>query len=140
MSGITALRPYFRTQLNALGYKEWPGGFSFDNIPSTLLDGAYHIETIDSARRGPWSQQTQDIEFPVTIRVFLKGYRDVSQMMDDALSEYDSILTRVLDPTRRLTSSIKNIFPERMKLEAVAATNDNDAILEITFNCLIIFA
>jgi hypothetical protein len=40
---LTSVRPYFRTHCNALGFTEWMDGFNIENIPSTLIDMAYHI-------------------------------------------------------------------------------------------------
>jgi hypothetical protein len=139
-TGVTAIRPYFRTQLDALGYREWKDGFNTSNIPATLLKNSYHIEAVTGSRFGSYDQRTQDIEQDVTIRLFLKGYRYPADAIDDALSNIDTILTRVLEPSRRLGSSIKNIYFQNYQVLPLSETNDNAAILEITFSCLIIFS
>lgn len=140
MSGLVSVRSYFRTNMDALDYREWKDGFTFNNIPSTLLDGSYHIETVAASRRGAYDHQAQDIEVPVVLRVFQKGYRYPADAIDDSLTAMDAILSRLLEPSRRCGGSIKNVIFNDMKISPVALSNDNAAILEMSFNCLIIFS
>jgi hypothetical protein len=137
MSGVTAIRPYFRTHMNALEYREWKDALNFENIPSTLLDRSYHIETISGSRAGAYDQAKQDMLQDCRIRVFLKGFRTPADAVDDAMVRYDAILARVLDPTRRLGTELKNIYLQSMAISPLNATNDNSVILELNFTCLI---
>jgi len=139
MSGVASIRPFFRQQLDALGYREWKDGFNFTNIPSSLLDRSYHLSTPSSARLGPWDQASQELHQDVVVRVFLKGFKNPAAAIDDAMSRYDNILTRIFDPSKRLGCEIKNIYLNTMEILPFAESNDNSITLEITFSCLIIF-
>lgn len=137
MSGLSSVRPYFRTALNGLRYREWTDGFNFENIPSNVLNNSYHISTPSGGRRGGYDMQTQEIEQDVTVRIFLKGYRSPALAIDNAMTRYDDLLAAVLGPTR-LGCDIKNVYLGNMEILPLDATNDNSVILEVTFTCLII--
>lgn len=134
---MSDIRPYFRTAMLALGYKEWKDGFNFENIPANTIDGAFHIATPSGSRRGAYSQETQEIEQDVEVRVFFKGFRDPALAIDKAMERYQLMLERILGPTR-LGCSIKNIYLNTMQILPLNETNDNSVILEVTFTCLII--
>jgi hypothetical protein len=136
-SGLSQIRPFFRTRLLDLRYREWTDGFNFENIPSNILDKSFHISTPSGARRGAYDLQSQEIEQDVVIRVFLKGYRNPASAIDDALVRYDQILNTFLGPDR-LGCAIKNIYLQTMQILPLAPSNDNAVILEVSFTCLII--
>jgi len=135
---FSAVRPYFRTQLRALGFTEWTDAFNTDNIPSTRIEKAFHIENPDGSRRDIYDQQSQDVELGVTIRTFRKGFRDPATAVDSALADLDAILARCLASERRLGTQIKNIVYNNHTITPLNDTNDNVAVLEINFICFII--
>lgn len=136
---LTAIRPYFRARMNALNYNEWRDGFNFNNIPSTVLNLSYHIETI-SGNGVSFNQLDQVINQDVTIRVFFKGYRKPQDAIDSAMNAYSDILDACLDPANRLNQSFKNILFTSMQMDPLADTNDNAVILSLTFTVLVILA
>lgn len=138
MSGFTAIRPYFRSNLVALGYTEWKDAFNTENIPSTKLEKIFHIETPDGSRRDVYDQNSQDIEMGVTVRVMRKGFREPALAVDTAIADLDAILTRCLASSRRFGAEIKNITYQSHTIAALNETNDNAVLLEINFNCFII--
>lgn len=129
---LTAVKAYFETRLDALNYHEWDDAFNIENIPDTLVDKAYHVE-FNSISSSGTSHKVHEFDFPVTVRVFLKGFRDVDAAKDDAVVQYESILGGVLAPANRLGTAIKDIVPNNMVLLPIAQSNDNDIILEMTF-------
>jgi len=133
---LVSVRPYFRARLDSLNYVEWTDGFNIENIPQTILNNSYHlaIETIDS---GPANQLHHEFTFPVTLRVFLRGYRDPAAAIDDAISQAETILAEVLSPSNRLGTEIKDVTPESIDVRALADSNDNDIVLEMVFNTVI---
>ncbi len=135
---FSAVRSFFRTQMNGLKFKEWTDGFNFENIPSTTLHNAYHISSDSGQRRGIYNASDQSFEVNVTIRVFKKGYRNPAQAIDDCMSSIDAITTDILDSGTRLGEVIKNIYLDQYQILPLANSNDNSAILELTFVCLII--
>lgn len=132
------VRSFFRTQLNSIRFKEWKDAFNVDNIPETILQNSYHIETVRGARRNPYNAMDQEFEQDVTLRVFKKGFRNPSDAVDDCLSALDQITGLVLDTAVRVNCNIKNIYLNNFEIRPLADTNDNAAVLEVTFSCLII--
>lgn len=134
---FSLVRPYFRTNLRALGFTEWTDAFNFENIPSTRLEKAFHIENPSGSRRDVYDPTSQDIELDVTIRTFRKGFKDPAQAVDSAIADLEAILTRVLASDRRLGTGIKNVVYNNHTITPLADTNDNVAVLEINFICFI---
>jgi hypothetical protein len=134
---IKDIRPYFRSALTSLRYREWTDGFNFENIPSNVLNNTFHISTPSGARRGAYSQTSQEIEQDVVVRVFFKGFRNPAQAIDRSMEAYQDILEKCLGADR-LGCSIKNVYLNTMQILPLAQTNDNSVILEVTFSCLII--
>lgn len=132
------VRSYFRTHMNSLKFKEWKDAFNVDNIPETILHNSYHIETIRGVRRNPYNASDQEFEQDVTIRVFKEGFRNPADAIDDCMTALDRITAVVLDTANRANCNIKNIYLNNFEIRPLADTNDNSAVLEITFSCLII--
>jgi hypothetical protein len=132
---FTAVRSYFRTRLDGLGedLSEWRDGFNFENIPDTVLDRAYHIES------GPYTgnQQNQsiiDASAAVTVRVFLKGYLDPAEAIDNGIDLGQTIICDIVNPINANGSLVKNVDFSSMAIEPYDQSNDNDAILIIEFS------
>ena len=137
-TGLTAMKPYFRARLNALGLREWTDGFNFENIPANILDKSYHLEFPSGARVDAYDMTSNDITHDIVARVFFKGFRNPSQAIDAALLKYEQILESVLASENRVGVAIKNIYLDSCQIRALSDSNDNAVILEITFSCLII--
>ena len=138
ITSISAIRPYFRGKLVALKFKEWKDGFNFENIPSTFIDRAFHIEMPGGSRVDIFDMSSSDIYQDVVTRVFLKGYRNPAEAIDEAVKNLELILESVLDSSTRLGTDIKNIYYINHNILPLSDSNDNAVILEITFSCLII--
>lgn len=134
--GLAEIRPYFRTHMDALGYKEHKDAFNYANIPNTIINRSYHIETPTGGRRGNYTNASQPIEHDCVIRVFFKGYRYPATAIDEAMTSYDEILDTVLLSSNRLDAGIKNIYLNDVSVKPYEASNDNLVLLEITFSCL----
>ncbi len=126
------VRSTFKTRLNTLGYQEWVDGFNFENIPSTILDGAFHIE-VNPGTGGPTNQTVQPGEMPVTVRVFRRGFKNVSDAIDECVLDLENIVCDLIAPSVRLGSGIKNIVFDGYSLNPLAESNDNAVMLEINF-------
>jgi hypothetical protein len=124
--------------MNALGFTEWKDGFNLDNIPSTKLEKAYHIETRTASVTG-WSQTDLTVSQRVRIQAFRKGYGCAADAIDNVLLDADSIVNKMITPTIRLTTNIKNIRLLQMDIEPIDATNDNAAMMSLDFDCTIMF-
>ena len=136
---LGGVRGYFRTHLDAVGLSEWRDGFNFENIPANILDRAYHIE-VGTTTTGPANQMHYTFQMPITVRVFLKGFRDPSQSIDDALDLANTIYAEVLDAANRLqTAGLKDIRPTSVFPQPLQLTNDNAVILELGFIAYLIY-
>lgn len=131
--------PYFRARCKAIGLKEWSDGFNFDNIPASIFDKAFHVQygTMTGIKQ---NQQDQEINFPVTVRIFTKGYRDPANGIDSAVELTENLLIECLKPTNRLVqnSGIKNIVFETANYEPIDASNDNAVIATINFRAFMV--
>lgn len=134
---LSDVRPFFRTRLDSLGYKEWQDGFAFDNIPQTLLDGSYHIES-GTISGSPVNQRTQSLEYGIVVRVFFRGFRDPAGAIDSAISASETILADILSTSNRVGTDIKDVLVNSIVPTPLSGTNDNDVILEIDFSAIII--
>lgn len=129
---LTDVRSYFRTRMNALSFKEWPDGFNFENIPKNIINKTFHIQS-DTITPDATNMTTYDFSSPVILRLFIKGFRDPAQAIDDAIGFYEEILCEVLDPANRLGTLIQNISPGPTSILPLSDNNDNAVILEMEF-------
>lgn len=136
---LADVRPFYRTRFNGLGFTEHTDAFNINNIPSTLLDNSYHIESNDITV-GPSSQRTHDIIYPVTIRIFRKGFDSPGALNDELDVVADTILADLLSPSVKNTETIKDVVVSSIRRIELDVSNDNAIILEITCNTKIICA
>lgn len=137
---LTIVRPFFRTVLDGQGYTEWTDGFNFENIPSTLLDLSYHIETVNCVGVR-MNQLDQELELDVKISLFFKGYRDPAEAIDLSIQKVEDFIKEVLKPGFRVgqyASGIKNIVFEGFALEPKDGTNDNLVKADVNFVVFVI--
>lgn len=135
---ISNVRGFYKTRLEGLGFEQWDDGFNFENIPSTILDGAFHIE-VNPSSGGPTNQTIQNVTMPVTVRVFRKGFRNVSEGIDSAILDVENIICDIIAPAVRLSSDIKNVVLDGFSVNPLDDSNDNAIMIELNFTNLIIF-
>jgi len=131
-----SLRDYYRLRLKAVDpdFREWEDGFSFDNIPSNILDGSWHL-TFNPFTYTGTAQTCLGFSCPVVLRVFLKGHRCPQDAIDKALDLADSIISEICAPVNRLSQAyIKNVLPSNVDIQALDSSNDNAVILILGFN------
>lgn len=137
---ISAARGYLRARMTALGYTEWVDGFNFENIPATLLDTRFHLET-GSMRGVSNNQDSQIVEIPITLRTFYAATRDPKTLIDDADSDAQTILSALLLGTNRLAySGLQNLLFDTLDLEPLDKTNDNGIIMKIALRAVVLIA
>jgi hypothetical protein len=133
--------PYFRTAINTLNHTEWKDAFSDDNIPSTLIDRSYHLLLTDSST----IKQNQDlieINQPISVKLYVKGYRNTSDGRDRAIGYQEALIKEILETDRRAASysGIKNVLYLGGGLEELSQDNDNLIRVTLNFNCYVIMA
>lgn len=130
------VRPYARARMQALGYSEWTDGFNVENIPSTILDGTFHVET--GVSRGlKNTQDSQEIEQPFIVRLFLKGHRDPAATIEAASGIQNTVVYEFLRPAHRLVGAeLKNVRFDTSEIEQLAESNDNSLIVRFDFTAI----
>ena len=129
---FASVRPYFRTQLESLGFIEWTDSFAIDNIPSTILDGRFHM-LFDNISPLQLGGDTQDLDISMTLRVFRKGFRNASYAIDQLAIDGDNIIANVLKPINRLGIIIKNVKLNSVNIEPYGPSDDNIGVLIMGF-------
>lgn len=126
------IKPYFRTVLDAQSLSEWEDGFAFENIPETILDGAYHF-TFGEITGDTLNHDAQETLIPITIRVFKKGFRDPATGIDESVTLAQTIVTESVKTSTRITQSFLNISFDTVSILPIAETNDNAILIELNF-------
>lgn len=136
---LSLVRPYFKARMEALGYQEWPDGFNFENIPDSILDQSFHVELRQVNPEGLDSPSHLELRVPVTVRVYLKGYRYPADAIDSAMVRLDDIYKEILKPTNRLsgTGGLRNVLPTAASVDPLNAENDNAVVLVLGFECFV---
>lgn len=129
---LAAVRVFFRERMEGLGYTEHDQPFQPTVLAENIQDGSFHMET-GVISSGPANQIVHDFEFPITIRVYKKGFADVLSAYDKIHEEADTILADLLDPLVRIGTIIKDIVPDTVQPLPLDETNDNVIVLELVF-------
>lgn len=132
---IKLIRPYIRTRMNALGFKEHLDAFNVEDIPSTVLNKSYHIG------QGPVeTRQIQmdysEVEMGITLKFFIKGFKDTSSGIDTAIAFTEDILESIIKPSNRLSGNVKDVIFNSAIYEPLAVSNDNAIIATLDLNVL----
>jgi hypothetical protein len=135
---ITNIKTYFRTHLDANGFSEWTDAFNVNNIPSNILDKAYHIQ-FDSINGEKMHGENQTTKSIVLVRMFFKGFRNPNEGIDTALSESNDVILDIMKPTNRFGTDVKNTKFLTMSLEPVSDSNDNSIVVTSRFEVTTVF-
>lgn len=133
---LTLVRGYFKTRLEGLGYSEWRDGFSVENVPETVLDKTFHV-LLESVTGGSINHTHQDTVSAVIVRVFFRGYRDVTEAIDESISGLEGIVKDVCKVENR-TSKILNVVFDGADFEPLNISNDNSVLLTIRFGAQVV--
>jgi hypothetical protein len=136
---MTACRAYFRARANGLSLTEWTDGFSYDNIPSTVMHKSYHLEC-GTASNVSRNQSAQEIAFPVTARIFFKGYKQPAEAIDSVILLSENLIKSCCKVANSLTqtSGIKNVTFESFRPLPYGPSNDNLVIGEVNFRVVVV--
>lgn len=131
---LVSILPYFRNQLDDLGYDEWRDAFDVENIPENILDRSYHL-TLGVADIGPANQTVTQFDVPVIVQLFYKGYTndDSSTTVDKVIAESEVVFAAILSAANRLGTEVKNVVPQNFSVQPKSVSNTNDMILELNF-------
>jgi len=129
---LASVRPFFRDRLEGLGFREHDQPFQPNQIGETIVNDSFHIST-GTIVSAPANQRVHSFEFPITVRIYKKGFVDLLETYDDIHSTADDVLADLLDPSVRLGSTIKDIIPESIDIVEIDESNDNVLFLELVF-------
>ena len=134
---LTAGRSYLRARAKAIGLREWTDGFNIENIPSTIIDNCFFIQTT-SGSGIKLNQHDQELNFSNTVRVFTKG-RDAAGAIDSAVKIVEDLIIETLTAKNRLTqpNGIKNVALDSFSFDAFDQSNDNIVSASITFRVVV---
>ena len=136
----TEIRPYFENLLDAADHSQWSDGFASDNIPSNLLDRAYHI-AIGPLVGISQNQQDQETQTTVTVRTFYKGYNDPKTAIDTAIEQTQLIMQSCVKPSNRVaTGGIKNVIFSEANIDPIDGSNDNAVVVTANYTVRVILA
>ena len=134
---LSAVRPFFRTRLNALGFKEHSDAFDDTNREQSKLEKLYRLES-GPVTGGPASQSIHEFEFDITVIITLRGKRDNIDLVDRAFEVSEDVLEDVLQEDVRNGTDIKDIFPGSITVAPYSANDDNDLTLSMGFTGIVI--
>lgn len=137
---ITDVVQYFRDGLEAIGFEEWAGGFSFENIPADILDGSFHVDGAMKGSVKSVSNGAVAIEVEIKIRIFRKEFAEPINLLNQCLADLDSVIKKLVDSKNRITGVVKNVELRGFELSKLNDKNDNDSILSIDFAALTFIA
>ena len=129
---LATVRPFFRERLEGLGFSEHDQPFQPNQIGETIVNDSFHMETgsiISSAA----NQVVHSFEFPITVRIYKKGYVNLLEAYDDIHETADEVLSDLLEPSVRIGTDIKDIVPESIDILPIDDSNDNILYLELVF-------
>lgn len=135
---LAAVRPFFRTRLDALGFEEHTDAFDDTNRPQNKLEKLYRIES-GPVTGSPANQSVHTFEFDVTLFITLRGTGDRNvSLADRAFEVAEEVLNDVLQESVRIGTDIKDVVPGTITIEPYAPTNDNDVTLTMGFTGLVL--
>lgn len=130
---LANVRTYLKTRLDGLGYEEWRDGFPDAlNIPETIIDRSYHI-LLSRIDGGPINHTHQDTVSTVSLKVYFRGYRDVTEAIDTAILGVETIVKDVCRVANR-TSTVFNVVFEGADFTPQTDAQDNSVLVDMGFS------
>ncbi len=129
---LASVRPFFRDRLEALGFMEHDQPFQPNQIGETIVDDSFHLST-GTIISGPANQVIHSFEFPITVRIYKRGFVDLLEAYDEIHETADTVLADLLEPSIRLGTDIKDIVPESIDIVEIDESDDNIFYLELVF-------
>lgn len=140
----TLCKSYFRARVaelpNGTFAKEWVDTFNIDNVPETLIDGAWHLGSPDAT-----SSQRNQVDLvqrqPIRFQAFFKGFREVERGFERAEAAAKLLIQKVVDPTIATTqeNELKNVEFRTKSIVRQSETSDNLVLLTLDFDVLLVF-
>lgn len=133
---FTLVKPYFRTACEAVSLRKHPDPFNENNIPSTIIDYSYQLNFNSPASLRKFNQNDLELDCPIEVIFYVKGYRDPDLGQDQALAKAEELILQAETAALRLGTCIKNVIFQTMRTEQLATSNDNVIRVRLTFNTI----
>jgi hypothetical protein len=134
---LAVVRPFFRTEMKALGYKEHDDAFNVENIPNNILEKGFHLDT-ESVGGSTSQQLVHPFTYNLKVRAFKKCYKNTVECLDNADLIADEVYGAVLSPSSRYGVAIKDIVPDGYTPTIYDDSNDNILVVEFNFTIKLI--
>lgn len=137
---LGGVRGFLRTTLNALKLKEWTDGFSTDNIPATIIDGSYHLDVGHiRIKTAGVNANALDVMYPITLKVFAKGFKNPALAIDAALDRAQNILSAFVSANKTLNQQgLKRVIPTGLDTQPLRVDNTHCVMLVMTFDASLV--
>lgn len=126
------VRTLFRERLEGLGFEEHIEPFQPNQIGETIVDNSFHLET-GSILGSVANQIVHPFDFPITVRIYRRGFVDLLEAYDELHVTADEVLTDLLLPSVRIGDPVKDIISESIDIVPIDDSNDNIMVLELVF-------
>ncbi len=127
--------------MKALNHNEWTDALNDENIPSTIIDRSYHL-LLGDASNIKQNQDLIEINQPISVKLYIKGYRDTADGRNRAIVHQEAIVKKALEDARRCQTydGIKNVTFQGGGINELSADNDNTMRVTMNFNCIVLMA
>jgi hypothetical protein len=121
---MTLVKSYFKARCEAVGLSEHSDGFNEENIAASTIDNTFHVLLGQFSGR-KLNQSDQEIDCPVVVSFWVKGFRDPAEGIDRAVQLGEDLLKETLKNSNRLGQCLKNVTFSSMNVEPLSTDNDN---------------
>jgi hypothetical protein len=129
---MTLVKAYFAARCRAVGLSEHTDGFNEENIAASNIDNSFHI-LLGSFSGRKLNQSDQEIDCPVIVSFWVKGFADPAEGIDRAVQLGETLLKETLKNSNRLGQCLKNVTFSSMSVEPLSTDNDNAIKVSMSF-------
>lgn len=133
---LASVRSYFRTNLEALNYKEWRDYINFENIPGTIVDQSYHLETVSIAGDTA-DQQVYTFQMTINVRLFRRSYNDTVATHELLITAIEGVHAKILNVVNRTSGNLFDLIPGVATIEPLGDTTDNWQMAVIPYTAVV---
>lgn len=123
--------------MDGLGFTEYEDGFDFENVGENIIDRLYHLQ-VGNITLNTQNQTVIDINYPIAVRLYLKGFRDPASAVDDSISEGERIICDVVRVANAHQANIKDVTFVSMEPLPKDELQDNIILLEMFFDARVV--
>jgi len=130
---LTAVRPYVTARMTDLGFSEHTDPFNDQNIPSAIIDGAFHQAMLEISGVEK-NNEAQGVEVPVQIKAFFKGFRTPEEALEQSIIRAEEVVVGMLRAENffNFSPAITGVFLDSLAFEPYD-TESNDNTIQVVF-------